>query len=258
MVCLHIGNLHGVILLLALEQYSIGGNMSGSTLTINYSNMGSIEDLRKLCKENKVIFDFRLYDIPNTMRRNVKQCAKWGGYAVTVAGHPYNRDGVKEAIKTGEEYGIKIIMKYTVNEVKDFLESLDISLIDDIDFGYQEDIYDECTVRLKTKNDPDFKKIFSGTRQECSELNAFFQKLCESRSHDVHPFGTDLQSIIKEIYKRSAKEMGYSLEFFMHILDTTPREERDEKFGHIFHKVLSDMTGKSTEELQDSLVRFEQ
>ena len=77
---------------------------------LNYADWTDTGIIVELCKTEKVIFDFKLYDIPNTMRRNIKTCAKWGGYAVTIADHPYNDAGIIEARKSGRDYGIKIIV----------------------------------------------------------------------------------------------------------------------------------------------------
>ena len=57
-----------------------------------------------------ILLDFKLYDIPETMRRNIKTCAKLGAAAVTVADHPLNCDGIEAALEAGMEYGIEIII----------------------------------------------------------------------------------------------------------------------------------------------------
>ena len=80
------------------------------TVVLTYSDFAEIPDIAEFCKANTVIFDFKLYDIPNTMRRNIKKCAELGGYAVTIADHPGNSVGISEANQAGEEYGIKIIL----------------------------------------------------------------------------------------------------------------------------------------------------
>lgn len=76
---------------------------------LNYSDVIS-KDISEICKTEKVILDLKLHDIPNTMRRNVKTCAELGAIAVTVADHPFNIHGIKEAVKAGEEFGINIII----------------------------------------------------------------------------------------------------------------------------------------------------
>ena len=77
---------------------------------INYSDYTTQEEIKEFCSKERVIFDLNLYDIPNTMRRNVKACAELGAYAVTVANHPGNVLGIAEAQKAGAEYGIQIIL----------------------------------------------------------------------------------------------------------------------------------------------------
>ena len=79
-------------------------------LVINYSDFTEPQDMSELCKNNKVIFDLKLYDIPKTMRRNIKTCADFGGYAVTIADDELNYNGIAEAMICGEEYGIGIIL----------------------------------------------------------------------------------------------------------------------------------------------------
>ena len=61
------------------------------------------------------ILDLNLYDIPQTMRRNVKTCANLGASAVTVADTPYNAQGIEAALEAGKEHGIKIILKKIPN-----------------------------------------------------------------------------------------------------------------------------------------------
>ena len=77
---------------------------------INYSDYTTQEEIKELCSKERVIFDFNFWDIPNTMRRNVKALAELGGYGVTVANHPLNDEGIAEAQKVGAEYGILIIL----------------------------------------------------------------------------------------------------------------------------------------------------
>ena len=79
-------------------------------IVLNYTDFINAKDISNLCKANIVIFDFKLYDIPNTMRRNVKTCAQLGAEAVTVADHPLNHDGITEALQAGKKYGIEIIV----------------------------------------------------------------------------------------------------------------------------------------------------
>ena len=79
-------------------------------LVLNYSDFMDRRDISDLCKKNTVVFDFKLWDIPTTMRRNVKTCAELGGHAVTVADHPLNHDGITEALQAGKKYGIEIIV----------------------------------------------------------------------------------------------------------------------------------------------------
>lgn len=79
-------------------------------IKINYADFTNSTDIANLCKTDHVVFDFKLFDIPATMRRNVKTCAELGGRAVTVANNPLNCDGITEAQKAGEEYGIQIIV----------------------------------------------------------------------------------------------------------------------------------------------------
>ena len=77
---------------------------------INYSDFIDRKTMIELCKKEKVIFDFQLWDIPNTMRRNIKTSAELGAYAITIADNPLNVQGIKEAYKAGEKYNIKIIL----------------------------------------------------------------------------------------------------------------------------------------------------
>ena len=79
-------------------------------LVLNYSDFMDRRDISDLCKKNTVVFDFKLWDIPTTMRRNVKTCAELGGHSVTVADHPLNHDGITEALQAGKKYGIEIIV----------------------------------------------------------------------------------------------------------------------------------------------------
>ena len=79
--------------------------------TIDYSNLPCEEEIIKnICSKEKVLFDFNFFDIPSTMRRNIKACASLGGYAVTVANTPLNREGIIEAQKACKEYNIKIVL----------------------------------------------------------------------------------------------------------------------------------------------------
>ena len=77
---------------------------------INYADFTNEKDITNLCKTGEVIFDFKLWDIPTTMRRNVKKCAKLGGYAVTVSDHSLNYEGISVAKEAGKKYGIQIIV----------------------------------------------------------------------------------------------------------------------------------------------------
>ena len=80
-------------------------------LVLNYSDYyTNMRDISALCKTNKVVFDFKLYDIPATMRRNIKTLAKLGGHAVTVSDDALNYPGIAEAKQAGKEYGIEIIV----------------------------------------------------------------------------------------------------------------------------------------------------
>ena len=79
-------------------------------IVINYADFTNVQDISNLCKTDTVIFDFKLYDIPNTMRRNIKSLAELGGHAVTIADDPLNCTGITEAKQAGKEYGIKIIV----------------------------------------------------------------------------------------------------------------------------------------------------
>ena len=79
-------------------------------VVLNYADFTNKEDISDLCRANTVIFDFKLYDIPKTMRRNVKTCANLGANAVTVADDAGNCMGIAEAKKAGDEYGIRIIV----------------------------------------------------------------------------------------------------------------------------------------------------
>ena len=56
------------------------------------------------------ILDFKLFDIPNTIERNIKACSELGAKAVTIADHPLNRQGIERAIECSEKYGIEIII----------------------------------------------------------------------------------------------------------------------------------------------------
>ena len=80
---------------------------------LNYSDL--TPDTSEICKTEDVILDLMLYDIPATMRRNIKICSKLGARAVTVSNHCGNAVGIEEAIKCGEEYEIEIILR-DVNE----------------------------------------------------------------------------------------------------------------------------------------------
>ena len=79
-------------------------------IVINYSDFTNAPDISALCKTNKVIFDFKFYDIPSTMRRNIKKCAELGGHAVTIADDPLNCMGIDEALQAGKDFGIEIIV----------------------------------------------------------------------------------------------------------------------------------------------------
>ena len=79
-------------------------------LILNYADFTDYADISELCKTNAVIFDFKLYDIPATMRRNIKTLAEFGGHAVTIANDPLNYLGITEAKQAGREYGIEIIV----------------------------------------------------------------------------------------------------------------------------------------------------
>ena len=81
-----------------------------NAIRIGYSDYFNHENIKEFCAENKVIFDFNLYDIPATMRRNIKTCAEIGAFGVTVANHPGNALGISEAYQAGKDYDIKIIM----------------------------------------------------------------------------------------------------------------------------------------------------
>ena len=86
---------------------------------INYSDyieFANQQEISDFCKANQVIFDFKLWDIPKTMRRNIKTLAELGGHAVTVTDDPYFQSGVSEAQAAGKEYGIKIIVGSITNE----------------------------------------------------------------------------------------------------------------------------------------------
>ena len=143
----------------------------------------------------------------------------------------------------------------TLDEAKEYLEDLDIDLVDDLDFGGQKGVFD-FVVRLKLKGEDGYTDIFSGTRKQCYELNFWFEQLCENHKKNVVPLDGNLESIMMKIYETCAKNMGYSLEFFIHILESTPNEQREEKFGDVFKQAISEVTGKSLDELSGSFVRF--
>ena len=72
---------------------------------VNYSDFeGAVN------KSDNVIFDFKLFDIPSTMRRNIKMCSQLGATAVTIADNPLNQLGIHEALKAGQDYDIGIII----------------------------------------------------------------------------------------------------------------------------------------------------
>jgi len=81
-----------------------------NTIRMGYSDFFECNNIREYCRKNKVIFDFNLYDIPATMRHNIKTCADIGAFGITVANHPGNALGIKEAYLAGVEYDIEIIM----------------------------------------------------------------------------------------------------------------------------------------------------
>ena len=100
-------------------------------LVLTYSDYyDNMSDMTDLCKNNKVVFDFKLFDIPNTMRRNIRTLAELGGYAVTIADDPYNSMGINEAYRAGEEYGIKTI----IGEVDQIMEPIKIENLEDVQF----------------------------------------------------------------------------------------------------------------------------
>ena len=41
-------------------------------IVINYADYTNLQGMSALCKTNKVVFDFKLFDIPNTMRLNIR------------------------------------------------------------------------------------------------------------------------------------------------------------------------------------------
>ena len=77
---------------------------------IKYSDFMEIPDIAAFCQSHEVIFDFKLFDIPNTMHRNVKTAAEIGAAAITVADHPYNQAGIAAARAAGDRYGIQIVV----------------------------------------------------------------------------------------------------------------------------------------------------
>ena len=81
-----------------------------NTIVLNYADFTNAEDVSNLCRANTVVLDFKLYDIPTTMRRNIKTCADLGVSAVTIADDTGNCIGIAEAKKVGKEYGIRIIV----------------------------------------------------------------------------------------------------------------------------------------------------
>lgn len=86
-------------------------------IKINWSDFTDFESMKSLCQKEKVILDFNLWDIPNTMRRNIKAFAEIGAYAMTVSNHPWNAKEISQVKAWGKEYGIKIIQKNIPNEV---------------------------------------------------------------------------------------------------------------------------------------------
>ena len=74
---------------------------------LNYSDL---TDISKQCESGDVVLDLKLFDIPSTMRRNIKKCAELGAVAVTVAENVLNYEGILVALKSGKEYGIEIII----------------------------------------------------------------------------------------------------------------------------------------------------
>ena len=79
-------------------------------IVINYADFTNLQEMSDLCKTDTVVFDFKLYDIPATMRRNIKTLAELGGHAVTVADDPLNYLGIAEAKQAGLDFGIEIII----------------------------------------------------------------------------------------------------------------------------------------------------
>ena len=79
-------------------------------IVINYSDFTNLQGMSALCKTNKVVFDFKLFDIPNTMRRNISTLAKIGGHAVTISDDALNYPGIAEAKQAGLDFGIEIII----------------------------------------------------------------------------------------------------------------------------------------------------
>ena len=77
---------------------------------INWADYTNSQKMSNLCKTDTVIFDLKFYDIPATMRRNVRTCAELGGHAVTVSDDPLNYPGIAEALQAGKDYGIEIIV----------------------------------------------------------------------------------------------------------------------------------------------------
>ena len=45
-------------------------------IVINYSNYTNLQEVSDLCKTDTVVFDFKLYDIPSTMRRNISKSVR--------------------------------------------------------------------------------------------------------------------------------------------------------------------------------------
>ena len=79
-------------------------------IVINYADFTNIPEMFDLCKTDTVVFDFKLYDIPATMRRNIKTLAELGGHAVTISDDALNYPGIAEAKQAGLDFGIEIIV----------------------------------------------------------------------------------------------------------------------------------------------------
>ena len=66
-------------------------------------------DLVHFCLTNDVLLDIKMFDIPSTMRRNVKKCAELGAKAVSVADHPLNVMGIEAAEEVGRALGVLVV-----------------------------------------------------------------------------------------------------------------------------------------------------